>query len=378
MQLAIVAAGFTPGEADQLRRAMAAWKRKGDMIYSFGKQLIDGMERNGIPRAFAERCFEQIKGFSEYGFPESHAASFALLVYASAWLKCHYPAHFTAAILNSLPMGFYAPAQLVRCAKDHGVRVLPIDAHHSRWDCTVERGALRLGMKLVSGLGQPDAEKIAHAAAAHGPFKSLEQLWRISTASARSLRRLAAADALRSMGLPRQQALWQARSLRDEPLPLFDRLQEAEAEHAPLPVIAPSGEVALDYAATGFSLAAHPVSFIRGYLDAHRVLRCGDLASEAKAPDGEKVGVAGLVLVRQRPGTAKDVTFMTIEDETGIANLVIWSRVYHRYRSHARAQTLIAYGRVQRAAGVVHVVVDRLQRLTGHLTGLAVASRDFH
>ncbi|MFT3686398.1 MAG: hypothetical protein QM783_16000 [Phycisphaerales bacterium] len=235
MALAVKAAGFTPGEADQLRRAMAAWKRKGDLIYRFGYQLIDGMTKNGIPRAFAERCFEQIKGFSEYGFPESHAASFALLVYASAWIKHHYPAHFTASILNSLPMGFYAPAQLVRCARDHGVCVRPIDVHHSRWDCTVENGALRLGMNRVSGLGKPDADRVAAAVQAHGRFATVERLWRMSGASARAFRRLAAADAFGSMKLDRQQALWQARALRDDVLPLFDQLPDAPPDPAPLP-----------------------------------------------------------------------------------------------------------------------------------------------
>jgi error-prone DNA polymerase len=377
MALAVKAAGFTPGEADQLRRAMAAWKRKGDLIYRFGQKLIDGMASNGIPREYAERCFEQIKGFSEYGFPESHAASFALLVYASAWLKCHWPAHFTAALLNSLPMGFYAPAQLVRCATEHGVTVRPVDVHHSRWDCTIEQDALRLGMRLVSGLGQPDADKIAQAVRTHGKVTSVERFWRLSGSSSRSLRKLAAADAFRSMGLDRQQALWQARSLRDDVLPLFDR-QEAPDEHAPLPVLAPSNHVVLDYASTGLSLKAHPVSFVRPMLARQFVRPCVDLQDAGKTPDGDRVRVAGLVLVRQRPGTAKEVTFMTIEDETGIANLVVWSRVYERYRAHARAQFLIAHGRVQRAAGVVHVVIERLERINRQLEGLAVDSRNFH
>jgi error-prone DNA polymerase len=380
MALAVKAAGFTPGEADQLRRAMAAWKRKGDLIYRFGAKLIEGMVARGIKREFAERCFEQIKGFSEYGFPESHAASFALLVYVSSWLKCHHPAHFTAALLNSQPMGFYAPAQLVRDAKEHGVGVLPIDVHHSAWDCTVERGkkAMRLGMRLVSGLGQKDAEAVVDARSRQSRFESVEHMWRVSGISSRGLRRLAAADAFGSMGLSRQQALWDARRLRDEHLPLFEQAAAEPTERALLPVLHPSRQVSLDYSATGLSLKAHPVLFVRDHLRRLRARPCAELLDERLSPDGERVRVGGLVLVRQRPGTAKDVTFMTIEDETGIANLVIWSRVYQRYRAHARAKLVVAQGRVQRQGLVVHVVVERLQRVDGSVEPLAVRSRDFH
>ncbi len=392
MALAVEAAGFTPGEADQLRRAMAAWKRKGDQILRFGHKLIEGMTRNGIPEEFARRCFDQIKGFSSYGFPESHAASFALLVYASAWLKCHYPAEFLAAILNSQPMGFYAPAQLIRDAKEHGVRVLPIDINKSQWDCTMERHddgvrAVRLGLRLVNGVGQPDADRIAHTVAQHGPFNSMLPLWRRSGASARAMRRLAAADAFGSMGLSRQQALWQARLLRDTPLPLFD---EATSEHAAcadkddgydqVPAVEPLRQVVLDYDATGFSLKAHPISFARPNLGRIGAIRCEDLKDAAKTPEGELVTVAGVVLMRQRPGTAKEVTFMTLEDETGIANLVIWSRVYKKYRREARAQLILASGRVQREGEVVHVVVTRIKPLTvrAGLDEMRLASRDFH
>jgi len=389
MALAVNAAGFTAGEADQLRRAMAAWKRKGDLIYRFGRKLIDGMVRRGIKPEFAERCFEQIKGFSEYGFPESHAASFALLVYVSCWLKKHWPAQFTAALLNSQPMGFYAPAQLVRDAREHGVPVWPIDVHRSRWDCTIEpeRGGggcgLRLGMRMVKGLGERDADLIVRAAASRGPFASIESLWRASGASARALRRLAAADAFGSMGkggLTRQEALWQTRSLRDERLPLFEQIEEAAPEPVPLPTLDPSRHVRLDYEATSLSLKAHPVSFARPSLDAQRPLirRCAELLNPHKAPAGERVRIAGIVLVRQRPGTAKDVTFMTIEDETGIANIVVWSRTYHTYRHHARAGFIAVQGRVQRQGIVVHVVAEKIQRLDGRLGGLEVSARNFH
>jgi error-prone DNA polymerase len=377
MALAVKAAGFTPGQADQLRRAMAAWKRKGDQIYRFGKQLIEGMVARAIPRDFAERCFEQIKGFSEYGFPESHAASFALLVYASAWLKCHHPAEFCAALLNSQPMGFYAPAQLVRDAREHGATVRPVDVNQSAWDCSIEDdGAVRLGMRMVSGIGQPDADKIAAAVAQHGPARSIVELWRRSGAKASTLRRLAAADAFTSMGLARQAALWDARLLRDAPLPLFESHEPAEPEPA-LPPLDLRRHVVLDYSSTGLSLRAHPVSFARQRLAQLGVVPCSDLSDAAKSPNGEWVRVAGLVLVRQRPGTASGVTFMTLEDETGIANLVVWRQVYDRYRRAAASGLLIAHGRIQRQDGVVHVVAERLRGLDAELQGLEADSRDF-
>ncbi len=375
MALAVKAAGFTPGEADQLRRAMAAWKRKGDQIYRFGAKLVDGMMKNGIPREFAERCFEQIKGFSEYGFPESHAASFALLVYASAWLKCHHPAEFAAAILNSQPMGFYAPAQLVRDAKEHGVEVRPIDVNHSHWDCTIEDGALRLGMRLVSGATKADADKVRAAIESRGPFHTLLSLWRASGAGAGTFRRLAGADAFASMNLSRQEALWHARLLRDDRLPLFENT-EAKEEPAPLPLISAERQVSLDYNSTGLSLKAHPVGFMRAKLSALRAIPCGALRDEAKARDGTLVTVAGLVLVRQRPGTAEGVTFITLEDETGIANLIVWRQVYQRFRRQAAARLLIADGRVQRQGEVVHVIVTRLRSMK-ESEDIAVRSRDF-
>ncbi len=377
MALAVKAAGFTPGEADQLRRAMAAWKRKGDQIHRFGRQLIDGMIARGIAREFAERCFEQIKGFSEYGFPESHAASFALLVYASAWLKCHHPAEFCAALLNSQPMGFYAPAQLIRDAKEHGVEVRPVDVGRSGWNCSIESGALRLGMRLVNGVGEPEAAKIQTAVAQHGPFPTMLSLWRRSGAKALALRRLAAADAFGSMGLSRQQALWNARLLRDDELPLFDQAPDPVEAETSLPRIGPHRQVVLDYAATGLSLKAHPVSFARGTLRGLGAIPCDELQDPKRAPDGRRVIVAGLVLVRQRPGTAGGVTFITIEDETGIANLIIWRDTYQRYRRAAGSRLLIAHGRIQRESSVVHIMVEKLQGLDAELDGLTIGSRDF-
>ena len=377
MALAVKTAGFSPGEADELRRAMAAWKRTGDRILQFGQKLIAGMEKNGIPREFAERCFNQIKGFSEYGFPESHAASFALLVYASSWLKHHYPAQFTAALLNSQPMGFYAPAQLVRDAKEHGVEVRPVDVNHSQWDCTIERGSLRLGMRLVQGVGEKEAQKVSDAVAAHGPFGSIPPLWRRSGARAATIRRLAAADAFASMGLSRQQGLWHARLLRDDKLPLFDDEPEPPEAHAALPAVDPLRQVVLDYDATGLSLKSHPVSFARPRLNDLGARRCADLRDPGKTPAGGRVTVAGLVLNRQRPGTASGVTFMTLEDETGIANLVVWRDTYHRFRRAAGSRLLVAHGEVQREGDVIHVVVQSLRGLDEELDGLEPKSRDF-
>jgi error-prone DNA polymerase len=377
MALAIKAAGFTPGEADQLRRAMAAWKRKGEQIHRFGQRLIEGMLARGIPREFAERCFEQIKGFSEYGFPESHAASFALLVYASAWLKCHHPAEFTAALLNSQPMGFYAPAQLVRDAREHGVEVRPIDVNHSRWDCTIEGGALRLGLRLAQGIGEEQGGRIEKALAGHGPSPTMLALWRRSGAKVSTLRKLAAADAFGSMGLTRQEALWHARQLRDDRLPLFEGAPEMQ-EPAPLPAVGQRRQVVLDYASTGLSLKAHPVAFVRERLKALGAVPCEDLRDPARTPDGRPVAVGGLVLVRQRPGTASGVTFMTLEDETGIANLVVWRDIYERFRHQAASRLLVAKGRVQRQGDVVHITVAALRGMDPEAQDLDVRSRDFH
>jgi error-prone DNA polymerase len=384
MKLAIVAGGFTPGEADQLRRAMAAWKRKGNRIYEFGRKMIAGMLANGYSAEFANRCFEQIKGFSDYGFPESHAASFALLVYVSSWLKCRHPAAFAAALINSQPMGFYQPAQIVRDARDHGVTVRPIDVLHSDWDCTLEphgQGvALRLGMRLISGMREAEARKIRAAVRNHPRFTRIESLWRASGVQVQTLRSLAAADAFSSMGIDRQAALWTIGRLRNQALPMFDTLEMPEPA-ATLPEIAPAVTVIHDYAATGFSLKAHPISFARPTLASHRVIPSGDLADPLRCPHGRRIAVAGLVLVRQRPGTASGILFMTIEDETGVANLVVRPQIYERwYPSLRHCGTIIAWGRVERHGQVVHVLVSRAANLMSivQTTPAKVASRDFH
>jgi error-prone DNA polymerase len=421
MSLAIVAAGFTAGEADQLRRAMAAWKRKGDLIYRFGAKLVSGMLARGYAREFAENCFEQIKGFSEYGFPESHAASFALLVYVSSWLKCHHPAAFAAAIINSQPMGFYAPAQLVRDAKEHGVPVREIDVNRSGWDCSLEDGAanavgavvdgfasttpagcarggpqsgsttappaLRLGMRLVDGLRQDAAEAIAAAVKKHGPFRTVERLWRASGVGVGSLKKLAAADAFGSMGLDRQHALWQIRRLRDERLPLFESFgtEIASVEDEPtvaLPSIPLARTIRHDYQATGMSLKAHPLSLERSRLDAIKVRSNGTLKDDKASPNGARVAVAGLVLVRQRPGTASGIVFMTIEDETGIANLILFPQIFERFRTAARhSVAVVVWGKVERQGEVVHVKVHKIANLRDAIAFTTVEgsrSRDFH
>jgi error-prone DNA polymerase len=401
MKLAIVAAGFTPDQADALRRAMAAWKRKGDKIYRFGQQLIEGMIRNGYPREFAERCFEQIKGFSEYGFPESHAASFALLVYSSCWLKRYHPAAFAAALINSQPMGFYQPAQIIRDAREHGVEVREIDVNHSAWDCTLEwdnvrdagpmrepsrwgQGgpAIRLGMRLVKGLARAEADLIRGAIERVGRLGSVDALWRRSGVSVRALRCLARADAFGSMGLNRQGALWQIRPLRDGRLPLFDGassgMEDTDGLGA-LPAIAPEMQVMHDYAHTGLSLKAHPVSFVREQLSERGVIACTELRSPKACPQGRIVRVAGVVLVRQRPSTASGVVFITLEDETGIANLIIWSDTYERYRKVIRlSASLVVRGRVERQGEVVHVHADRFASLDERMPEYESHSRDFH
>jgi len=419
MQIAIVGAGFTPDEADGLRRAMAAWKRKGNAIYGYGQKLMDGMIARGYPPEFAERCFEQIKGFSEYGFPESHAASFAIIVYVSAWLKRHHPAAFCAGIINSQPMGFYAPAQLVRDAREHGVEVRAVDVNRSGWDCSLEEThrrtdaeakrvdrlsepmsgdgttqgrksdpaswgvggpAVRLGMRLVKGLREDEAARIAAAVDEYGPFQSVERLWRVSGVSTASLRALARADAFGSMGLDRQAALWAIRPLRDEPMPLFEQRDAAEEDiDGLLPEVEPHRRVLHDYGSLGLSLKAHPVSFMRESLAGRGVIETSALRDDRVCPGGRSVKVGGVVLCRQRPGTASGVVFVTLEDETGIANLILWPKVYERFRRVVRLSTaLLAHGRVERKNEVVHVHVTRVESLDEHMPELLARSRDFH
>ncbi|MDR6755863.1 error-prone DNA polymerase [Mycoplana sp. BE70] len=392
MQIAITAAGFSPAEADRLRRAMATFKRTGT-IGTFRDKMIEGMVGKGYERAFAERCFRQIEGFGEYGFPESHAASFALLVYASSWLKAYYPDVFCAAILNSQPMGFYAPAQLVRDAREHGVDVRPVDVNRSTWDCLLEgeglfdpaaiaprhrqmsgmirsKKAVRLGFRLVKGLRETD---MASLAACRGSgYRSVRDLWLRSGLSRSVLERLADADAFRSMGLDRRQALWAVKALDDggaaEALPLFDRSETDELRpepHVRLPIMSDGEQVINDYRYLTLSLKAHPVSFMRTDFSRQGITRNNALETAAK---GNTVTVAGLVLVRQQPGSAKGVVFMTIEDETGIANIIVWRKMMERYRGVVMGARLVKVrGRLQRESGVIHVVADHLEDMSGML-----------
>jgi error-prone DNA polymerase len=376
MRLAVVAAGFTPGEADQLRRAMGAWRRRG-VIDRFRQKLIDGMNANGYSSEFAERLFQQIRGFGEYGFPESHAASFALLVYVSAWLKCYYPAAFAAALLNSQPMGFYAPAQLIADARKHGVEVRPADINHSGWDCTLEKtddreSALRLGLRMVRGLSHADAETIVNRRNGSG-FESFADLTRRTRLTNSVLKKLAKADALGSLDMNRRAALWQAVP-EQKRMPLFDN-SPVEEPPANLPLPSLKDEVIDDYRTLGVSLRGHPLQFIRSMLERLQVVPTCDLAH---LPVDRRYRVAGLVLLRQRPSTAKGITFVTLEDEFGTVNLIVRQDVWERYHAVAsQSGAMIAHGRLQRLDRVIHLLVDRMEDLSGSLTGVESHSRDF-
>ncbi len=373
MALSIVAAGFTPGEADQLRRAIASWKRSGNQIVQFQEKLESGMIARGYSMTFAKQVFIQIQGFSGYGFPESHAASFAHLVYASAWLKCHHPAAFTCALLNSQPMGFYAPAQLVMDAQRHGVAVLPIDVLHSDWDCTLEgegsTPSLRLGLRMVRGLVDEEGRRIATTRFECKAYTSVEELWRASRVSLRTMRQLARADAFRSLGLDRQAALWQAQRLRDEDAPLFTHSSPPDRTNR-LPPMSAIAHVAADYEHNGLSLKAHPMSFARAWLSKRGIATCEDLQSELAFPLGSRTAIAGLVLVRQRPSTAKGIVFITVEDETGSANLIVRPKVWERVRSVGRhASTVIAYGTIERRNESTHLIISNLEAFGGLRSG---------
>jgi len=388
MALAVVGAGFTPGRADQLRRAMAAWKRKSDQLNILCGELMAGLIESGYSVAFAHRVFDQIKGFGEYGFPESHAASFALIVYVSAWLKCHHPAAFAASLLNSQPMGFYAPAQIVRDVKEHGVEVLPVDVNHSARDCTLEYGpgrpgsrlpALRLGMRMVKGLAAEDGSRIEACVERYGRFDAIEELHARSGVRSACLRRLAQADAFQSMGLDRQRALWSVRALRDgERDSLWSRIGAGGSREPELPELSLFKRVQRDYAATRLSLKAHPVSFLRGSLRARGVFETAALRDVQRTPSGRTISTAGLVLGRQRPETASGVTFVTLEDETGVANLIVRAAIFERDREAvAHSTAVIAHGRIERAQDVVHLLVTKVESLDALLGELSVNTRNF-
>jgi error-prone DNA polymerase len=387
MKVAIVGAGFTPAEADALRRSMATFKSTGGVSH-FQDKMIEGMVKNGYARDFAERTFRQIEGFGSYGFPESHAASFARIAYASSWMKHYHPDIFCAAILNAQPMGFYAPAQLVRDAQEHGVEIRPVCVNRSRWDCTLEEGKgllpLRLGLRMVKGLSNDHGALIA-AAAMEGPFASVDDVWGRAGVPAAALEKLADADAFHCLGLDRRQALWRVRGVGGAPLPLFAaaaaRGNEPDVALTPM---TQGREVVEDYRSTQLSLRAHPLAFLRPELERRRILPCAALRD---ARDGQKVRIAGIVLVRQRPG-AGNVTFMTLEDETGIANAIIWQRIFEARRRIVLAAAMVSIsGTLQREGQVIHVVTDTLEDLTPllheigamhfpHRTGPADAARN--
>nr|WP_220572370.1 error-prone DNA polymerase [Gluconobacter oxydans] len=387
MQVAIHCAGFTPGEADQLRRAMATFKMTGG-VSPFRDKLVNGMLANGYEQDFAEQTFAQLEGFGSYGFPESHAASFALIAYASAWMKCHYPDVFCAALLNSQPMGFYAPSQIVQDAQRHGVEVRPICINASRWDCTLERtrtgrhAAVRLGLRMVKGLA--NGHGAALIAARMPDYESIDDVWRRADVPISALECLAEADAFRVFGQMRRTALWAIRGLSDTALPLFEAadrgrnfpLPEVIEPEIVLPAMSERAGVHEDYRATGLSLKGHPVAFLRPRLQEEGIVRCGDLP---RLRDGRRIQLTGLVLMRQRPGTANGTMFVTIEDETGTANLIVWKDVQEKYRRPLLSSRLLACkGRLQKEGEVIHVIVLGLEDRTPLLQGSELLkARDF-
>jgi DNA-directed DNA polymerase III PolC len=398
MNIAIVAGGFTPGEADKLRRAMATFRRVGT-IGSFQRRMVEGMVKNGYEREFAEHCFHQIEGFGEYGFPESHAASFALLVYVSCWLKCHYPDVFCAAILNSQPMGFYAPAQLIRDAREHGVEIRPVDINHSFFDAVLEADAekcpiapkyqsmagvmknahaVRLGLRQVKGFGEADAALLERHRGEG--YDSVRDLWLRAGLTRRAIEKLAEADCFRSIGLDRRAALWAVKALDPltsaERLPLFagagdDLQREPDVDLPPMPL---GEQVINDYQSLTFSLKAHPMAFLREKLG-----RSGYKQTQAleTLPAGRRFKVAGLVLVRQRPGSAKGVVFETIEDETGIANIIVWPKVFEKYRTIVLGSRCVGVtGKLQSQEGVIHLVAEHLEDLMPMMAGISEAGAE--
>lgn len=376
MQVSILAAGFTPGEADGLRRAMAAWKRKGGLEKYYTK-IVDGMTERGYEKAFAEQIFEQIKGFSEYGFPESHAASFALIVYASSWLKCHHPAEFLAGLLNAQPMGFYSPSQLVQDAKRHGVEVRPPDVMHSDVECTLEGlphpPSVRLGLRLLHGLRTESAERIV-ATRGVRVFDSAEDLARRAGLEHHEMKLLASADALRSLSGHRRQQVWDAAALRSTPLLLRDA--PVEEDILELPPALEGEEVLFDYAATGLTLRRHPLALLRPVLSKRRLMSAADLHD---LPNGRLVRYCGLVTLRQQPDTANGVIFVSLEDETGVVQVICWRSIRQKQRSELLNSKLLAvYGTWQRDGELRSLVAGRLEDLTPLLGRLAPTSRDFH
>ena len=381
MQIAMIAADFTPGEADGLRRAMGAWRRNGG-LGAYEHRLIDGMTRNGYPLDFAQRVVEQVKGFSSYGFPESHAVSFALLVYDSCWIKRHHPAEFLAAMLNSQPLGFYSPSQLVQDAQRHGVVVRPTDVSHSDWDCTLEdmpvpdapgHPVVRLGLRLVSGLSKEEAQRIS-ATRSEQPFTSTEDLALRAQLDRQALQHLAAGDALQSLAGHRRQQVWDASALQAAPA----ILRRAPVNESALQLDeAPEGEaIVWDYTSTGLTLRRHPLALLRERLNQRRFMTAEQLMN---APDGRLVRACGIVTCRQQPGTSKGVVFVTLEDETGTVQVIVWRALRERQRAELTGSRLMGvHGVWQRDGQVCNLIAGRLENLNPLLGRLAPESRDFH
>jgi len=373
MRVAIECAGFTASEADLLRRAMATFKLTGGVSH-FRDKLIDGMVARGYDREFAEKTFKQIEGFGSYGFPESHAASFALIAYASSWMKCHHPDAFCAALLNAQPMGFYAPAQIVRDARQHSVEIRPIDVNHSRWDCTLEKSAgrykaVRLGLRMVRDLANADGAAIV-TARGQQLYTSVEEIQRRAGVGRGALDRIGEADGFCSLALSRRSGLWDVKGLGNAALPLFAAADERDGKLRqeaiePTVLLAPMGEgaeVVEDYRASGLSLRAHPLAFLRDELKARRMITCEQLQT---IKDGRWIELAGIVLVRQKPGSAKGVMFITLEDETNVANLVVWTNVFEKNRRTVLGASMMGVrGQVQREGEVIHLIAQRLDDLS--------------
>ena len=377
MEISIVAAGFTPAEADQLRRSMATFKAKG-LVSQFQQKLVAGMTAKGYSEDFAKRIFKQLEGFGSYGFPESHATSFAHLVYISSWIKCHYPDIFAAALLNSQPMGFYQPAQIVIDAERHGVEMRAVDVNHSFWDNTLEEKsgkyfAVRLGFRQVKGLREEDMQAlIAHR---KNGYASINQISDACVPQA-AIEKLTDADAFRSLNLDRREALWEVPALNDKPIGLFtgQPSESTRETQISLPFMTPAEHVVQDYAATGLSLKAHPVSFFREQLNMLRVTTTANLST---LKNGDPIKVAGLITVRQRPGTAKGVMFITIEDETGFSNLVVWEKVFEKHRKEVlQSRLLMVEGKLQIEGQIIHVVVNRCFNLNKLLSQLSATNQE--
>lgn len=376
MQISIIAAGFTPGEADGLRRAMASWRRKGGLD-KYRDKLIGGMTQRGYTQEFAESIFQQIHGFSEYGFPESHAASFALLVYASCWIKRHHPAEFLAAMLNSQPLGFYSPNQLVQDARRHDIEVRPADVMYSDWDCTLEGlphpPAVRLGLRQIAGLRQESAERIVQARE-EAPFDNAEDLARRAGLEQHEMTLLAGADALMSLSGHRRQQVWDASGLRSTSRLLRDA--PVNEDFLELPGAPEGEEVVWDYASMGLTLRRHPLALLRPLLQKRRLMTAEELQA---LPNGRLVRTCGIVTIRQQPSTSNGVIFVSLEDETGVVQVICWRHIRERQRRELLQSRLLAvYGTWQREGGVCNVIAGKLEDLTPLLGRLSTESRDFH